>query len=76
VTATLLPLPDDPRIPALIELWPEIERQYANAHPRSFWLGGFEQILRENYPAANSASRKLTARHYAPFQLAAGHDVP
>ena len=35
-----------------------------------------EQMLREHYPTANSDSLTLTARHHAPFFLAAGHDVP
>ena len=74
MTASLLPLPDDPRITELIEVWPVIEQ--SRAHPRSVWLTTFEALLAENYPASNSASRKLTARHYAPFPLAAGHDVP
>ena len=73
MTARLLPLPDDPRFPALVELWPAWA---AMGVLRSVWLREFETLLREFYPQANSASRKLTARHYAPFPLAAGHDVP
>lgn len=79
VTATLLPIPDDPRFPALIESWPEFEAAVAAAfltHPRSKWLREFESLLREFYPQSSSRDRSLTARHYAPFPLAAGHDVP
>lgn len=72
MTATLLPLPDDPRFAQLAEAWPDYSRWYF----RSGWLHDFEALLREFYPSANAASLKLTARHYAPFPLAAGHDVP
>ena len=44
--------------------------------PRSVWLGYFEDVLREFYPQSSSRDRSLTARHAAPFPLAAGHDVP
>ena len=72
---TLLPLPDDPRFQALIVSWttgtfPPMQ------YPRSGWLGYFERLLREFYPQSSSRDRSLTARHYAPFPLAAGHDVP
>lgn len=73
--AVLLPLPDDPRFQGMIDAWNE----YLAAHPsfpRSTWLRMFEDLLREFYPAASSRDRSLTARHYAPFPLAAGHDVP
>jgi hypothetical protein len=74
VTATLLPIPDDPRFGQMIRNWPEWwEKQ---AWPRSGWLREFEALLREFYPTANSDSLTLTARHAAPFPLAAGHDVP
>lgn len=75
MTARLLPIPDDPRFQALVEFWPEIEA--ANPpHPRSVWLHTFEDFLREHYPSASSRDLSLTARHAAPFYLAAGHDVP
>jgi hypothetical protein len=75
VTATLLPIPDDPRFPRALQLWDEgWFQQYP--HPRSIWLGVFERLLREFYPCANSRSLSLTARHAAPFELADGHDVP
>ena len=74
MTATLLPIPDDPRFQALIDGWPDMFVPYA--YPRSAWLGFFEMLLSECYPQANSDSLTLTARHYAPFLLAAGHDVP
>jgi hypothetical protein len=74
VTASLLPIPDDPRFAGMVELWPEGWEGYP--HPRSVWLGMFERLLREFYPSANSRSLSLTARHAAPFYLAEGHDVP
>lgn len=74
LTASLLPLPDDPRFPALVELWPEFPLVYQ--WPRSKWLHDFEALLREFYPQANSSSLKLTARHAAPFPLALGPNVP
>ena len=73
MTATLLPIPDDPRFPALVDEWP---RMAYVLYPRSAWLRAFEHLLREFYPQANSRSLSLTARHAAPFPLAAGHDVP
>ena len=71
MTASLLPIPDDPRFPALIEAWPDWT-MWANhgAWPRSSWLHSFEALLREFYPSANSDSLTLTARTYAPFPLA------
>ena len=75
MTASLLPLPDDPRFPRAVELWGEgWFAQYP--FPRSVWLGTVEALLREFYPSANARSLSLTARHYAPFYLAEGHDVP
>jgi len=79
VTASLLPLPDDPGIASLLSEkgWP-FGTTLSEIPPgtRSQWLTAFEHVLRQHYPSANSASRKLTARHYAPFPLAVGHDVP
>ncbi len=69
---TLLALPDDPRFADLIAAWPDPLRWPF----RSRWLRAFEDVLREFYPFASSRDRSLTARHYAPFPLAAGHDVP
>lgn len=74
MTASLLPIPDDPRFPHLIDGWPEFQLLYR--WPRSQWLRLFEDTLREFYPQANSASLKLTARHAAPFPLALGPNVP
>ena len=74
MTASLLPIPDDPRFPHLVSQWGEIQTSYP--HPRSVWLRAYELLLREFYPQANSASLKLTARHAAPFPLAAGPNVP
>ena len=76
VTASLLPLPDDPRFAELIAAWPEYQQRYGLAWPRSAWLRAFEGLLRPYFPRASSRDLSLTARHYAPFPLAAGHDVP
>lgn len=73
MAGTLLPLPDDPRFQAWIDEWPAVA---ARGWKRSAWLGIFEGYLREYYPFASSRDRSLTARHYAPFPLLAGHDVP
>ena len=73
---TLLPLPDDPRLTIYIESWPSHPYWQAQQWPRSRWLYLFEHVLREHYPDSSSRDRSLTARHYAPFPLAAGHDVP
>ena len=71
---SLLPIPDDPRFPALIEVWPILEREFR--FPRSEWLKGFENLLAEFYPYSSSRDRSLTARHAAPFWLKDGPDVP
>ncbi len=70
---TLLPIPDDPRFPALIELWPAWA---AMGVLRSKWLKQFEDDLRVFYPSASSADLRLTARHSAPFPLKDGPNVP
>ena len=70
--ATLLPIPDDPRFPALIQAWPDFERWPF----RSRWLGEFERLLSEFYPLRGSRDLRLTARHAAPFYLASGPNVP
>lgn len=75
MTASLLPIPDDPRFPAMVDAWNAGARP-SLTYPRSAWLRQYEGMLREFYPQANSASLKLTARHAAPFFLAAGHNVP
>jgi hypothetical protein len=72
----LLPIPDDPRFPALIAEYPQLEADQRFPFPRSVWLFRFEALLREFYPSANSRSLSLTARHAAPFPLRDGHDVP
>lgn len=74
MTATLLPLPDDPRIRGMIDAG--LSLYEGLRWPRSEWLHWFEVYLREYYPQASSRDLSLTARHYAPFPLAAGHDVP
>ena len=76
MTASLLPHPADPRFTELVLNWPRYEATPGLLWPRSAWLSAMESLLRELFPLSNSASRKLTARHYAPFPLAAGHDVP
>ncbi len=67
MSGTLLPIPDDPRFPALVELWPAWAAMNVT---RSVWLKEFELLLREHYPSANSDSLTLTARSAAPFPLA------
>ena len=75
MTATLLPIPDYPRFPALLNHW-EVGLYLGWVHPRSAWLRDFERLLREFYPQANSRSLSLTARHAAPFPLRDGPNVP
>ena len=72
---SLLPIPDDPRFPALIEAWP-VYRDAGMNYPRSLWLHDFETLLRIFYPSASSRDRSLTARHAAPFWLKDGPNVP
>lgn len=69
---TLLPLPDDPWFPQMVEAWPIPQRWPY----RATWLREFEVGLKLAYPESSSADRKLTARHYAPFPLALGPNVP
>ncbi len=71
---TLLPIPDDPRFPELLADWQRIYMP-AGVH-RSLWLTEIERLLLQHYPESRSADRKLTARHYAPFPLALGPNVP
>ena len=63
-----LPLPDDPALAQLRELWPEYE--LSMIYPRSKWLHDFEAVLRWHYPHSTSKQRTLTARLAAPFPLA------
>ena len=76
MTATLLPIPDDPYFQQLIDEWNSGYYLQHAVSPRSLWLSHFETALKQHYPASSSRDRSLTARHYAPFPLAAGHDVP
>lgn len=76
MTVALLPLPDDPRFQRLIDEWPDFQTRAGGMWPRSAWLRTFEDLLRLFYPQASSDSLTLTARHYAPFPLAEGHNVP
>jgi hypothetical protein len=62
-----LPIPDDPRIDALLKVWPQWEGVGVK---RSVWLGRIEQVLRDRYPSASSDELTLTARNLAPFSLA------
>lgn len=75
---TLLPIPEGSALAesleALAERWPMYVEVFP--YPRSAWLSLYESILRDAYPQSSSADRKLTARHYAPFPLALGPDVP
>ena len=71
---SLLPIPDDPRFPELVAMWPEWQTRFP--YPRSAWLRTFEHVLAEYYPASSSRDRSLTARHAAPFWLKDGPNVP
>lgn len=75
MTATLLPIPDDPRFQRVIDAWNDGAYEQFQ-YPRSVWLHYFEDLLRSAYPSANAKSLRLTARHAAPFYLRDGHDVP
>lgn len=72
---TVLPIPDDPRFALIQEMWTRGDFS-SFPYPRSAWLTHFERLLREFYPAANSRSLSLTARHAAPFPLKDGPNVP
>ena len=67
---TPLPLPEDPRLTLYVESWPDHPYWQGFEFPRSRWLGLFEAVLREHYPAASSNELTLTARLAAPFPLA------
>ena len=73
MTASLLPIPDDPRFPALVKVWESDTLLY---NWRAQWLRQFEDLLREFYPQASSRDLSLTARHAAPFPLRDGPNVP
>jgi alkylation response protein AidB-like acyl-CoA dehydrogenase len=55
---SLLPIPDDPRFPALVAMWPDSYTVWA--WPRSMWLRDFETALRGFYPAASSRDLSLS----------------
>ena len=76
MTATLLPIPDDPRFGLLVEAWTDGSWQAHIGPLRSPWLREFEDVLREFYPQASSRDLSLTARHAAPFPLRDGPNVP
>lgn len=63
----------DVSLRALVEAW---SRGTARWPYRSGWLYAVESLLADYFPDASRADLNLTARHYAPFPLAAGHDVP
>ena len=69
MTVAPLPIPADPRLPAMVAEWPT---RYAGLYvfPRSVWLHDAEEILRGHYPQASSNELTLTARNLAPFPLA------
>ncbi len=75
---TLLPIPEGSELAADIDqqvrLWPAFQGSYD--FPRAAWLSKVEAILFLSYPQSRSADRTLTARHYAPFPLALGPNVP
>ena len=73
---SLLPIPDDPRFPALVDAWNDGSWQRVIGPLRSAWLSEFELCLREFYPQASSRDLSLTARHAAPFWLRDGPNVP
>lgn len=74
---TLLPIANGSALELVIkcyaEAWMPGSPKWSN---RADWLGGLEAVLHLAFPDSSSADRRLTARHYAPFPLAAGHDVP
>ena len=72
----LLPLPEGETIySGLVEMW-NAGLYERHLFPRSVWLRDFEDQLRITFPQSSNRDRKLTARHYAPFWLRDGHDVP
>ena len=76
---TLLPIPEGSELAEVvqdfIDAWPLVAESGV-AWPRSKWLGSLERYIATVYPMSSRADRKLTARHYAPFPLRDGHDVP
>ena len=64
---TVLPIPDDPRIQEMLDLWPAWAAMGVH---RSFWLAAVERILREDLPGHSSRDYNVTARSLAPFPLA------
>ena len=76
MTASLLPLPNDPRFATMIAAWEDGSWQQQSGFYASTWLGAFERLLQQLIPTATNRDRKLTARHYFPGYLRDGHDVP
>lgn len=74
---SLLPIPADiqPALDELIAAWPDFEARLA-AESRSKWFSIVEGVLHNVYPQSSSADRRLTARHFAPFFLKDGPNVP
>jgi hypothetical protein len=73
MTASLLPIPDDPRWQSLAPVW---DNYQALKYPRSAWLHDFEAVLRLYHPHASSRDLAVTARSVAPFPLRDGPNVP
>lgn len=68
-----LPLPRDPRIPAMIAQWHEYN-DHSPWHGEGGggrWLYDFERVLCEHYPNAPRKRLRLTARLAAPFPVPA-----
>ena len=63
---TVLPIPDDPRIPELVAAWPD----YSRWPLRSYWLRELEGVLSADLPGYSSRDYNVTARSLAPFPLA------
>ena len=74
---TLLPIARGSALELVLTRYAEAWRPVSVQWPtRSRWLAEVEEVLGLCFPDSSSADRRLTARHYAPFPLAAGHNVP
>lgn len=70
MSGVVLPIArDDQELAPLFTAW--ADGAYSGfAYPRSRWLHDVEEILRRRFPRSSSRDRTLTARVYAPFELA------
>lgn len=70
MSGVVLPIErDDQELAPIFTAWSEGD--YSGfAYPRSRWLHDIEQVLRRRFPSSSSRDRTLTARTFAPFQLA------